>query len=89
MALGARRTDVGRMILKQGLWMATIGIAIGAGASVWATGFVKSQLYQVSTLDPSVYMAVALLLAMVTIAACLIPARRAMRVDPLTALRHE
>ncbi len=89
MALGARRKDVGRMILTQGLWMAVIGVTAGAGAAMWLTRYLQSELYQVSTLDPGVYIAVALVLGMVTVAACLIPARRAMRVDPLEALRHE
>ena len=88
-ALGARSLDVARMILDQGLCMALIGISTGAAAAAWLSRYLTSQLYGVSTLDPVVYAAVAGLLAAVTIAACLIPARRAMRVDPVIALRHE
>jgi putative ABC transport system permease protein len=89
MALGARPVDVVRMILRQGAMIALIGIAVGIGAAAGLSGFLKSQLYAVSPLDPGVYAIVAALLAVVALAACLIPARRAMRVDPVEALRHD
>ncbi|HWZ32165.1 MAG TPA: ABC transporter permease [Bryobacteraceae bacterium] len=89
MALGARPGDVARMILNQGVAVTLIGIVVGAGAAVWLARLIRSQLYAVSPLDPSVYAMVAGLLAIVALAACLIPARRAMRVDPVEALRHD
>jgi len=89
MALGARPGDVARMILNQGAVVALVGIGVGMGAAAGLTRLLKSQLYAVSPLDPAVYGAVAALIAAVALAACLIPARRAMRVDPVIALRHE
>ncbi len=89
MALGARPADVVRMILRQGVAIALIGIVIGTGAAAGLSTFLKSQLYAVSPLDPGVYAMVAALLGLVALAACLIPARRAMRVDPVEALRHD
>ena len=88
-ALGARGGDIARMILRQGLVMTGAGIATGAGAAAWMTRYLRSQLYAVSPLDVSVYVTVAALLAVVAMAACLIPARRAMAIDPMTALRNE
>ncbi len=88
-ALGARPADVVRLILRQGTALAAIGIAAGAAASAWLSRYLQSQLYSVSALDPAVYAAVAALLAAAVLAACLPPARRALRVDPLQALRQE
>ena len=87
MALGARPTDVARLVLRQGLLMTAIGIVGGIGASIWLSRYLRTQLYSVSPFDPGVYVAVSALLAVVAIAACLIPMRRAMKVDPMVALR--
>jgi ABC-type antimicrobial peptide transport system permease subunit len=88
-ALGAQGGDIARMVLRQGLVMTGAGIAVGAGAAAWVARYLRSQLYAVSPLDVSVYLTVAALLAVVAMAACLIPARRAMAIDPMTALRNE
>lgn len=89
MALGARPADVARLVLQQVFLMTTIGITIGAGAATWLSRYLRTQLYAVSPLDPGVYATVAMLLAVVAIVACLIPARRATKVDPMVALRYE
>ena len=89
MALGARPADVAGMILREGGWITAIGIAVGIVAAMWLARLLRAQLYAVSPLDPPVYAMVASLLGVVAIAACLIPARRAMRVDPVVALRSE
>jgi putative ABC transport system permease protein len=88
-ALGASGDDIARMVLRQGLVMTSAGIAVGAGAAAWVARYLRSQLYAVSPLDVSVYLTVAALLAVVAMAACLIPARRAMSIDPMTALRQK
>jgi putative ABC transport system permease protein len=89
MALGASPGDVAKVILQQGVIVIGIGITVGLGAAAWLTQFLKSQLYAVSTLDASVYAIVAGVLGTVSLAACWIPARRAMKVDPVVALRAE
>jgi putative ABC transport system permease protein len=89
MALGAQRTDVLKMILKQGTMLAAIGIAIGGLAALALTQLMKSQLFGIGASDPLTFFAVALLLMVVAIVACYVPARRAMRIDPMTALRYE
>ena len=89
MALGARPADVARLILRQGAFTIAAGIAAGVGAALWLSRYLRTQLYAVSPTDPGVYAAVAALLAAVAMAACLIPIRRATRVDPTVALRYE
>ncbi|HUY99691.1 MAG TPA: ABC transporter permease [Thermomicrobiaceae bacterium] len=89
MALGAQRSDVVRLVLGQGVRMALTGVVIGTVAALGLTRLMASQLFGVSAQDPLTFAGVALLLMMVTIAACYIPARRATRVDPVVALRFE
>jgi putative ABC transport system permease protein len=89
MALGAQRGDVLRMILKRGTRPALVGVATGAIAAVFLTRGMTSLLYGVSATDPVTFLGVAILLVLVALAACCIPARRAMRADPLVALRFE
>ncbi|HEV1283782.1 MAG TPA: ABC transporter permease [Bryobacteraceae bacterium] len=89
MALGALKSDVLRMVLGRGLRLVMIGIAVGAIAALGATRVMGSFLFNVSATDPVTFVAVACLLIIVAIAACLIPARRATRVDPMVALRYE
>lgn len=91
MALGATRWDVLRMLVRQGLLLAVIGVAMGAIAALVLTRILSSfsrLLYGVRATDPLTLLAVSLCLIMVTLSACLIPARRAARLDPMNALRH-
>ena len=89
MALGAGRMDVLRMMLGQAGKMALIGIALGVVAALALTQLMSSMLFGVSAHDPLTFFGVAVLLTAVALAACLIPARRATRVDPMVALRYE
>lgn len=88
-ALGATPGDVVRLVLRQGLALAAIGLALGVAGAVAATRLLTAMLFEVKPGDPVTYVAVTLLLAGVAMAASYIPARRATRVDPLTALRQE
>ncbi|MBI2928599.1 MAG: ABC transporter permease [Verrucomicrobia bacterium] len=89
MALGAQRSDVLRLILRNGMQLTLLGVVIGLAGAFALTRVLQNQLYQVGTTDPVTFVAVALLLGVVALLACLIPARRATRVDPMTALRNE
>jgi predicted permease len=86
-ALGARRRDVLNLILSQGARLALLGIAIGIAASLGLTRLMARMLYGVSATDPLTFIGVAAILAIVALAACYIPTRRAMRIDPIVALR--
>jgi putative ABC transport system permease protein len=88
-ALGAQRSDIFLLVLRQGLNLVLIGICIGLAASFGLTRLMASQLYGLSATDPLTFAAVAIVLGFVALLACYIPARRAMRVDPMVALRHE
>ncbi len=89
LALGAQRSDVLRLVLKEGLSLTLLGIVTGLAAAFGLTRFLTSLLYGVSPTDPLDFAAVAALFTIVALAACYIPARRAMRIDPITALRYE
>lgn len=89
MALGAQRGDILRLILGHGTRMTMIGAAIGIAASFVLTRLMASQLFGVTAHDPLTFFAVALLLILVALGACYMPARRAMRIDPISALRYE
>jgi predicted permease len=89
MALGAQRRDVLRLVIGHGTRMALIGVAVGIGAALGLTRLMANQLFGVSAHDPLTFAGVGMLLIIVAVAACYIPARRAMRVDPMIALRHE
>jgi len=88
-ALGASPVDVMRLVLSEGAWLVVIGLAIGAALSVAGARFISGLLFGVSARDPMVFAAVAALVTIAALAACLIPGRRALRIDPLLALRAE
>jgi putative ABC transport system permease protein len=89
MALGAQPAAVLRSILREGLKLALAGVGIGLMLALLMTRWMASQLYGISARDPLTLMAVSVLLTLVALAACFVPARRAMRIDPITALRYE
>jgi len=89
MAVGAQRRDVLRLILGQGARLALCGLCIGAVFALLLTRLMKSLLYNVSSTDPLTFGVVAIILLGVAVIACYIPARRAMRVDPMVALRYD
>ena len=88
-ALGAQRRDVMAMVVGQGMTMTIVGTAIGVAASAALARLMSSLLFGVSAVDPATFVAIPLLLIAVALAACYVPARRAMRVDPLQTLRSE
>ena len=87
--MGAQRGDVLRLVLGDGAKMALVGVGVGVVAALGLTRLMTSVLYGVSATDPVTFAAVAAILTVGALAACYIPARRAMRVDPMVALRYE
>ena len=89
MAVGATGNNIHRLVFGQGLRQLAIGLAIGLGGALAITRILKSVLVQVSPSDPTTFGAAALLLSAAAVFGCLVPARRAMRVDPVVALYRE
>jgi putative ABC transport system permease protein len=89
MALGATPADALRMIIGQGMALVGVGIGIGLAGALALTRFLQSILFEIKPNDPATFVMVAVALALAALAACYIPARRAMRVDPMVALRYE
>lgn len=89
MALGAQRSDVLRLVIGEGARLAGIGVLIGLAATLGAMRLISSLLYGVKPTDPLTIVVVSLIVTGVALAACLLPARRATKVDPIVALRHE
>jgi ABC-type antimicrobial peptide transport system permease subunit len=89
MALGAKTPDVLRLIIQQGMTLVGAGLFIGLIGALSLSRFITNQLHEVSAVDPATYALISLLLAVVALLACYLPARRATKVNPLTALRSE
>jgi ABC-type antimicrobial peptide transport system permease subunit len=88
-ALGAPRFNVIRLVVGQGIILVTVGIVFGLGAGFAMTRYLESLLFGVRPVDPLTFAAVVILLVIVALVACYLPARRASRVDPMVALRHQ
>jgi putative ABC transport system permease protein len=89
MALGAQSSDLLRMVIGEGMLLAAAGIAAGALGALSLGRVLQNMLFEVKPTDPATFIGVALALAAAALAACYIPARRAAKVDPVVALRHE
>ena len=89
LALGASRFEVFRLIIGRGVALAACGALLGVGGAMWLTWLMENLLFAISPNDPLTFVAVPLLLMAVALLACYIPARRAMRTDPVTALRAD
>ena len=89
MALGAEERDVHRLVVGRGIALTLAGATLGLVAAFGVTRFLESLLYGVHPIDPVTFTVVAVLLLLVALAACYVPARRATRVDPMTVLRFE
>ena len=89
MALGAQTRDVLKQVVGKGMTLISIGVGLGLAAAVGLTHLISTMLYAVSPTDVTTFVVISLALAGVALAACFVPARRATKVDPLIALRHE
>jgi putative ABC transport system permease protein len=89
MALGAGPSQVLRLVLREGMMLALIGLVVGLGGTYFVGRVMKSILYQVTVIDPAAVSAVTAVLLLSALLACYIPARRATQVDPMVALREE
>jgi len=89
MALGARPRDVLLMVVRQGMTLALVGVSIGLIAALWLTSVLKGLLFELSVTDPPTFTLIAALMLGVAFLACYLPARRATKVDPMAALRHD
>jgi putative ABC transport system permease protein len=89
MALGAQQGDVLRIVVRHVFFIVGTGIALGTGGALALTQLLRSSLFQIAPTDATTYLVVGVVFVAVSLAACYIPARRAMRVDPLVALRYE
>jgi putative ABC transport system permease protein len=89
MALGARKRDVMRQVLSEGVLMSSIGVGVGLAAALGLTRFLASLLFEVKPYDPLTFAAISLVMLLVGLLACCVPARRATTLDPVAALRHE
>jgi ABC-type antimicrobial peptide transport system permease subunit len=89
MALGASRANVLRLVLFQGMWLTLVGLAAGLALAFGLTRFIAELLYGVSANDPMTVALVATLLAIISLLACYLPAHRAMRVNPVSAIREQ
>jgi len=89
MALGARVADVLTLVMRQGLALVVIGMALGLAGALALTRLLSSFLFEVTPLDPLTFVFVLMVLAVIALLACWLPARRAAKVDPMVALRHE
>jgi putative ABC transport system permease protein len=89
MALGAQPRDVLKMVVGQGIKLVAFGLAIGLPAALWMTRWLRTLLFGVDTTDLLTYTVISGLLAAVALVACYLPARRATKIDPMVALRHD
>jgi putative ABC transport system permease protein len=89
MALGAKQSDVVKLVVRQGIALALAGVGMGLAGALGLTRVLASLLFEVGTTDPATFVAISLLLTAVALGACFVPARRAARVDPMIALRYE
>src|SRR5260370_17065550 len=89
MELGAQRGDVLWLVMKEGAKLSLTGITLGLAGAFLAARLLASQLYGIGPMDPVTYVGVAIVMAAVTLAACYVPARRAMPVDPMLAFRYQ
>ena len=87
MAIGAGRSDVLKMVLRQGMTLAVIGVVIGVLSALTLTRFIGSMMFGITPTDPATYALITCLLVAVAMLACYLPARRATKVDPMVALR--
>jgi putative ABC transport system permease protein len=89
MAMGARSADVLRLVLLRGLQIGTIGVGLGVAGALALSRLMSTLLYGVSPADPFTFAMVSMMMALIVLVACFVPARRATRVDPMVALRYE
>jgi len=89
MALGAQPGNVLRMVIREGMLLAGAGVAIGIGGALALGRVLQSLLFEIKPTDPATFVVVTMVLLMVALAACYVPARKAMKIEPMVALRYE